>query len=270
MDQKTTKMILVGIAVVLVVLTVLKESKAKAALGSKKPRATLGAKNKNSLRHEPEGCDKVAIDSPDFARCATLGAGRTVLPGNPENQAHNINTEFVQDNFDTNAGNLGNPFAMKVDDSFIKEDFLGGSKVEASDTISRSGGQAFPFAQKGTITSGVKPTKTEITGGLVLGKMMDHSKGVKFQALADKPSTGKVPAKVPAPARSTARSSVAYGPVAEGVKFDTAFLGSAVSPVGGDALGASKEEISQSAQQLSDVNVVQRTNGGQLNLLIHS
>jgi len=266
MDQKTTKMILVGIAVVLVILTVLKESKAKAALGSKKPRATLGAKSKNSRRDEPEGCDNVAIDSPDFARCATLGAGRTVLPGNPVKQAHNLNSEFVQDNFDTNAGNLGNPFAMKVDDSFVKDDFLGGAKVASKDTISRSGGQAFPFAQKGTITSGVKPTKTEITGGLVLGKMMDHTKGVKFQALADKPSTGKVPA----PARSTARSSVALGTVAEGVKFDTAFLGSAVSPVGGDALGASKEEISQSAQQLSDVNVVQRTNGGQLNLLIHS
>ena len=265
MDQKTTKMILVGIAVVLVILTVLKESKAKAALGAKKPRATLGAKSKSASKPKSGGCDNVAIDSPDFARCATLGAGRTVLAGNPTKQAHNINTEFVQDNFDTNAGNLGNPFAMKVDDSFVKDDFLGGSKVESTDTISRSGGQAFPFSQSGTISSGVQP-KGSVTGGLVLGKMMDHTKGVKFQALADKPSTGKVPA----PARSTARSSGSLGSGDEGVKFDTAFLGSAVSPVGSDVLGASKEEIAQSAQQLNDVNVVQRTNGGQLNLLIHS
>jgi len=265
LDQNTTKMVLIGVAVVLVILTVLKQAKSNPAPLGKKPRAVLGAKSKNSRRSEPDGCDNVAIDSPDFARCATLGAGRTVLPGKPTRQAHNINTSFVKDNFDNNVGNLGNPFSMKVDDSFVKEDFLGGAKISSENSqISRSGGQAFPFSQNGTITSGVQPSKG--SGGLVLGKMNDHSSGVKFEPLQRKP----VDKKIPAPARSTARSSVSLGAVSEGVKFDTAFLGSAVSPVGSDSLGASKEEIIQSARQLREVNVVQRTNGGQLNLLVHS
>jgi len=266
LDQNTTKMVLIGVAVVLVILVVLKESKSKAAapLG-RKPRAVLGAKSKNALRSEPDGCDGVAIDSPDFARCATLGAGRTVLPGKPTRQAHNINTEFVQNNFDNNAGNLGNPFAMKIDDSFVKDDFLGGAKISSENApISRSGGQAFPFSQSGTITAGVLPDKG--SGGLILGALKGNTSGGKFQPLQEKPQ----PKKVPAPATSTARSSVSLGALADGVKFDTAFLGSAVSPVGADNLGASKEEIIQSAQQLREINVVQRTNGGQLNLLVHS
>ncbi|CAN0048739.1 unnamed protein product [Scytosiphon promiscuus] len=43
-------------------------------------------------------CANVTIDSPDFARCSTeLGAGRTVLAGDPVNVAHN--TAFVNDSF---------------------------------------------------------------------------------------------------------------------------------------------------------------------------
>lgn len=260
-------MILAALATVLVVLVVIKElrkTKAPSASNQKTPRATLGAKNKNSLRSEPKGCDRVSIDSPDFERCATLGAGRTVLPGNPSRTAHNLNTGFVQENFEP----VGNPFAMKVDDSFVKEDFLGGAKIDTDGKISRAGGQAFPFSQKGTITDGVRPegSPSSTIGGLILGKALDPKEGSKFVPLPSK--------KVPAPPRSTARSSLALGAgsssAQEGVKFDTAFLGTAVSPSSADALGVSQEEIVQSAQQIDDVNVVQRTHGGQLNLLVHS
>lgn len=261
-------MMLAALATVLVIMIVIKESrKAKSspsAVGQKKPRVTLGSKNKNSLRKEPRGCDRVSIDSPDFERCATLGAGRTVLPGNPARTSHNLNTEFVQDNFEP----VGNPFAMKLDDSFVKEDFLGGAKIDTDAKISRAGGQAFPFSQKGTITDGVQPegSPASTIGGLILGKPIDPKEGSKFVPLPSK--------KVPAPPRSTARSSLALGAgsssAEEGVKFDTAFLGTAVSPSAGDALGVSQEEIIQSAQQIDDVNVVQRTHGGQLNLLVHS
>lgn len=261
MTEKST-IILAVLAVTLVIAVIVKElsSKPEEPVGQKKPRATLRMKNKNSQREEPKGCDDIAIDSPDFSRCATLGSGRTVLPGNPVKSAHNINTSFVKDNFEP----MGNPFAMKIDDSFVKEDFLGGAKIDSK--ISRSGGQALPFSQKGTVTEGVIPEKKleTPTGGLVLGKMMDHSSGTKFV-----PVPKKVVEKVPAPPRSTARSSVSLGNASEGVKFDTAFLGTAVSPTS-SSLGASQEEIILSAQQIKDINVVQRTNGGQLNLLVHS
>ena len=56
----------------------------------------------------------------------------------------------------------------------------------------------------------------------------------------------------------------------EGVKYSAAFLGAAVSPSSHDALGASPEEIAQSANQLEDVNNVGKYSGGQLNLLIRN
>lgn len=267
MSANSTMMLaaLATVLVALIVLRKMRKPKAPAAVGQKKPRATLGAKNKNSLQSEPKGCDRVSIDSPDFERCATLGAGRTVLPGNPIRSAHNINTGFVQENFEP----VGNPFAMKVDDSLVKEDFLGGAKIDPDTAkISRAGGQAFPFSQKGTMTDGVQPegSPTSTIGGLILGKPSDPKEGSKFVPLLVR--------KVPAPPRSTARSSLALGvssdAAKEGVKFDTAFLGTAVSPSSADALGVSQEKIIQSAQQIEDVNVVQRTHGGQLNLLVHS
>lgn len=98
-----------------------------------KPPSTAGAlgryRGRRSRSRRPD-CSKVSIDSPDFARCSTeLGAGRTVLPGDPVNVAHNINTEYISDSYDPqgssifppkprktprNTGNKSNPFAFNV------------------------------------------------------------------------------------------------------------------------------------------------------------
>lgn len=106
---------------------------------------SLGSKNKNVPRKEPLNCDNVALDSPNFEKCATLGSGRTVLPGNPVNTAHNINTAFVQDNFVP----VGNPFSKSLENDFAKDGFMGASLItKAKAPISEEGAKAFPFATK--------------------------------------------------------------------------------------------------------------------------
>jgi len=247
----TTTIALGSVAAILVIYAAMSMGNpmsAPATLGSRRktrPRATLGAKNKNKRRQGLKGCENVAIDSPDFERCATLGAGRSVLPGKPTRVAHNLNTGFVQDNF-TPVGQV-NPFEKKITEDFVKDDFLGATTLEDSTRkISRAGGQAFPFSQS-TTHGGVKP-----------------------QTVRSTPSVN-TSGKVTPPPRSSSRSTLTLGTTSttgEGVKFSTAFLGSAVSP--SESLGASQEEIVQSSQQLPDINVVQKTNGGQLNLLVHS
>lgn len=79
---------------------------ATAALGmSRKARRSRKSRLSN------KDCQNVSIDSPDFARCATeLGTGRTVLPGDPTQVAHNINRGFVKDSF-TPQGAAAFPFA---------------------------------------------------------------------------------------------------------------------------------------------------------------
>jgi len=173
------------------------------------PRATLGSKNKNSKRTESSSlnCDNVSIDSPDFARCATLGTSRTILPGNPVKTAHNINTSFVKDSF----APVGNPFAKDLESEFVADSFLGSALLHSAKPISADAAKAFPFATK--------------SSGRDLGSGMSKT-----------------------PFRSTLT------------------LGAAVSPSMGK-LGMSQDEVEQSAQRLEDVNVVQQTTGGQLNLL---
>lgn len=247
MSDVATTIILSAMAVVLIMYVIQQERKSGVlmSLGKKKPRAILGAKNKNSRRkHEfdPKGCANVSIDSPDFQRCASLGVGRTVLAGDPRKRAHNINTEFTQSNF------LGNPFAKSTQDEFAKDSFLGSSSVsDVTRPISKAGTEAFPFAEKG---SGID---------LGMGKTKDKSMMFKIASRKSTPgskfsSSFKTPTRDfgenEAPPQSVVRSQLT--------------LGAAVSP---SNLGMSKEEIEQAANRLENVDVVQRTTGGQLNLL---
>lgn len=178
-------------------------------VGSRKPRASLG------------NCTNVGIDSPDFARCS-LGSGRSVIRSKP--RADNINRAFKKDNYKLPvSGALGNPFAVKLDDSFIKD-------------TDRKLGAAFPFSKSGELPKAA------------LGQQ-------KFN-----------------PKRHVQRHKKSRGPgravenVKDGMEFNKAFLGAAVSPSSA-SLGASPEEIAQSTNKLDDINEVVSNTGGNLNLL---
>lgn len=180
----------------------------------KKPRASLGRAAK---------CSDVAIDSPDFQRCAqTLGAGRSVVRSTP--RADRITNTFMKDNY-----KLGNPFAVKIDDNFTK------------DTDRKLGaGKAFPFSKSGELPKHMKTMKKT---------MKTSSSGANV---------------VEAPARGSSRPSVTLGSTVNGMGYNKAFLGAAVSP---SSLGATPEEIAQAASQLDDINKVASNTGGNLNLL---
>jgi hypothetical protein len=261
---------LAALATVLVLYVIQQERRSGSSLllgSSNKPRATLGSSKNNPGSKTRTSCDDVAIDSPDFARCATaLGSGRTVLPGNPSKIANNINTGFISAEYSTPLGNTfaaKNPFATKVDDSFIRSDYrtVGASSIEASrKPISKAGAQAFPFSQKGTGNEGQMFDKP---GGKGVGfhPSSDASPGAKFNG---KPYAQRKYVE----ARSKTASSSLGASKENGMSFSSAFLGAAVSPSSHDALGATPEEIAQSANKLEDVNRVGKFSGGQLNLLV--
>ena len=259
MSDHTTIM-LSAMAVVLILYVVNQERKSGGvlmALGKKKPRAVLGSKNKNSRRAEFKGCENVSIDHPDFARCATLGAGRAVIPVDPKTRTANINTSFVKDNF----APVGNPFAKSLDDDFVKDGFLGTSKVEDSVLpISKAGSEAFPFAGKGSERDlGMKAEKDYQT------KTLGMKSEFKVVKQSETPAGGM---KFSAPKTRTARDLVDNEAPPQAVVRSTLTLGAAVAPSA--SLGMGQEEIEQAANRLENVDIVQRTNGGQLNLLIHS
>lgn len=255
-DTKTIMLAL--LAAVLVAYMVRQHSM---STNSTEPVAVLG----NSKRKPPgvntKFCKNVPIDSPDFARCAqSLGTGRSVLPGNPKKTANNINTSFVSDQYA-----LGNPFSSSPSDTYVKKDYgtLGDAPVKAvKKPISRAGSQAFPFSQKGSGKTVDFENKTIVPSTGFRPTPQADAPGVKFTGPAEKKTTF-----VEAPAVGKSRPSV--GATYDGMKFSKAFLGAAVSPSSHDALGASPEEIAQSAQKLDNVDKVSKNSGGQLNLLVH-
>ena len=259
----TNIIMLALLAAVLVAYMVRKQS----ASGKKQPTAEIGPVG-NSKRKPPgvntTFCKNVPIDSPDFARCAqSLGTGRSVLPGNPKKTANNINTNFVSSEY----APVGNPFSSRPEASYVNKDYgkLGETSIANSTRpISKAGSQAFPFSQKGSdkTVDFVNTTSVPSTG--FRPTPPPDGPGVKFLG-----SSSKKPTFVEAPARGTSRPSVTVGSTHEGVKFNKAFLGAAVSPSSHDALGASPEEIAQSAQKLDNVDKVSKNSGGQLNLLVH-
>lgn len=139
------------------------------------PRSALGSKNKNTRRKEPKlNCDNVSLDSPDFAKCASLGAARTTLPGKPTKTAHNINTAFVKDSFTP----VGNPFSKDLESEFVADSFVGAALINSGKPISSDAAKAFPFATKSSgrdLGSGM--SKTPFRSTLTLGAAVSPSMG---------------------------------------------------------------------------------------------
>lgn len=239
-DSNGTTLLLAALATVLVLYVVQQErspSTATAVGKNKKPRASLGKNLGSATKNSMAGCENVSIDSPDFARCSTtLGSGRSVVPAQP--RSDNITDAFTKDNY-----SLGNPFAVKIDDSL------------KPDTNKKLGAQAYPFSQSGA-TSPTGPRTS--TKQLVAPK--ENVRGQKFERANARTDT-KI--SVEPPARGSSRSSVTLGYTQErGVKFQS--LGAAVSP---SSLGASPQEMTQLSQKLDNVNKVASNTGGNLNLL---
>lgn len=245
-DGNGTTIMLAALATVLVLYVVQQErspSKTAIILGkNKKPKASLGKNLGSATKNSMADCNNVGIDSPDFARCSTtLGSGRSVVRSQP--RGDNINDTFKKDNY-----SLGNPFAVKLDDSL------------KPDTNKKLGAQAFPFSQSGAMPNSLTTNtaaRTSSSTKLVANNL--GARGKKFEG--GKGARAKT--SVEAPARGSSRSSVTLGSTQErGVKFLS--LGAAVSP---SSLGASSEEMSQLAQKLDNVDSVASNTGGNLNLL---
>lgn len=241
-----TTIMLAALATVLVLYVVQQERsssmKSLVVVGkNKKPKASLGSPPKNLGNAEPN-CENVSIDSPDFERCATtLGSGRSVIRSKPN--ANRMNSSFMKDSYGTS---LGNPFAVKLDDSFTK------------DTNKKLGAQAFPFSQSGALakneTNGVRTSSSAVAP-------KEGVRGQKFQrvhGLRAENSTRTDGQTVAAPSRASSKSSSSN----RGVKF--ASVGAAVSP---SSLGASSNEMAKFSQKLQNVDSVASNTGGNLNLL---
>ena len=295
MSDAQTTIILTAFAVVLILYVIRQERKSGVfmSLGQKKPRAILGSKNKNQRRSEPKGCENVSIDSPDFQRCAqNLGTGRTVVPVDPTKRPARIGDDFVKEDF------LGNPFAKDLKSDFTKDDFLGGSKIKDSGLeksflggskiedsgleksflgsakldgslkpISRDGAKAFPFASKGD------GFPLDLGKASPFAKKKDLGMASDEQVTADKSMTFKIGdrntvpgSKFPQSLSGLKKRSIGdlEAPPTGAFRSTPSNLGAAVSPMN---LGMSSDELERASNRLDEVDVVQRTTGGQLNLL---
>lgn len=246
-----TMIMLAVLATVLVLYMVQQEKKPgkmKATAGKQETASagTLGSEMSRRRRSRGD-CTNVDIGSPDFTRCS-LGSGRSVVRSQP--RADSINATFKKDNYNVRGGGaLGNPFAVKLDDNFTK------------DTNRRLGAKAYPFSKSGEIPKG---ELGEAMAKPLNGKLYAYKKdtlGYKYKG--EQSSYAK--SIVEAPSRGSSRSSVTLGSTVEnGMGFNQAFLGAAVSP---SSLGASPKELADSTNKLDNVNEVASNTGGNLNLL---
>lgn len=138
---------------------------------------------------------------------------------------------------------------VKIKNSGLDKSFhdLGSSKVEkAHPPISQDGSRAFPFAKKSSpidLGEGEQKTKDKSMTFKIGDREAKTSSGSKFpQSLNARPKgdIGELEAPPTSAFRRSTPSSV---------------------------LGMSAEELEQAAARLEDVDIVQRTTGGQLNLI---
>ena len=248
MSADGTTIMLAALASVLVLYVVQQERKMRhVPLGSKsKPRASLGSSVAKAV-----DCSAVSIDSPDFARCSTtLGAGRTVVRAKPRADA--VNRGFLKDEY-----NLGNPFAVKLDDKFTKD---------TNKKLGVSGGEAFPFSQTGSDGN----ASSFSTGSLGKGRFgpgppVKEGRGQLFKSVFNNPPPRNPSRVVEAPSRGSSRSSVTLG--SSEFRPNAASLGSLGAAVSPSSLGASPEDIFKSTNKLNDIDTVTSNTGGNLNLL---
>ena len=287
MSDAQTTIILSAFAVVLILYVIKQERKSGVfALGQKKPRAILGSqKNKNRPRTEPKGCENVSIDSPDFQRCAqNLGIGRTVIPVDPTKRPARFD-DFTKEDF------LGNPLARDLKDEFAKEDFLGGISIKDSgleksflggakikDTVLEEkflGASTLADAQSGISRDGVKAlrfkAKTDENKVDGLLGMEGREKQAQDQRTSDKSITFKIGDRYTTPGGSL--NLLEKRPKREIGDLEappTGAFRSSLANVGSGnlgLLGMTEEALRAATNRLDDTRIVQRTTGGQLNLL---
>ena len=287
MSDAQTTIILSAFAVVLILYVIKQERKSGVfALGQKKPRAILGSqKNKNRPRAEPKGCENVSIDSPDFQRCAqNLGIGRTVIPVDPTKRPARFD-DFTKEDF------LGNPLARDLKDGFAKEDFLGGISIKDSgleksflggakikDTVLEEkflGASTLADAQSGISRDGVKAlrfkAKTDENKVDGLLGMEGREKQAQDQRTSDKSITFKIGDRYTTPGGSL--NLLEKRPKREIGDLEappTGAFRSSLANVGSGnlgLLGMTEEALRAATNRLDDTRIVQRTTGGQLNLL---
>ena len=302
MSDAQTTIILSAFAVVLILYVIKQERKSGVfALGQKKPRAILGSqKNKNRPRTEPKGCENVSIDSPDFQRCAqNLGIGRTVIPVDPTKRPARFD-DFTKEDF------LGNPLARDLKDGFAKENFLGGISIKDSgleksflggisikdsgleksflggakikDTVLEEkflGASTLADAQSGISRDGVKAlrfkAKTDENKVDGLLGMEGREKQAQDQRTSDKSITFKIGDRYTTPGGNL--SLLEKRPKREIGDLEappTGAFRSSLANVGSGnlgLLGMTEEALRAATNRLDDTRIVQRTTGGQLNLL---
>lgn len=218
-------MIMLAVFATVLVLYVLKQERTSGKK-EKKVNEILGKARKPRASLGSLDCTNVDIDSPNFTRCS-LGSGRSVIRSKPRGES--LNHGFKEDNYKVRGGALGNPFAVKLDDNFNK------------DTDRRLGAKAFPFSKSGALP---KYAKVEATRNKSMKYAQKEHRGHKFDKIH--------------------KGSVSPGASVDGMGYNEAFLGAAVSP---STLGATPEEIAQSTNKLDHINEVASNTGGNLNLL---
>ena len=281
MSDAQTTIILSAFAVVLILYVIKQERKSGVfmSLGQKKPRAILGSKNKNEPRHEPKGCENVSIDSPDFQRCAqNLGIGRTVIPVDPTKRPARLGDDFAKEDF------LGNPLARNIKDEFTKDEFsnpLGGSSIKDSGleksflggSSIKDSGLEKSFLGASTLADAQSGVSRDGSKALLFKAKSDESKvdlGMEQQAqdqkTSDKSMTFKIGDRYTVPGGNL--SLLKKQPKRNIDDLEAPPTGAFRStPSNLGLLGMSTEALEAAANRLDDVDVVQRTTGGQLNLL---
>ncbi len=303
MSDAQTTILLSAFAVVLILYVIKQERKSGVfmSLGQKKPRAILGSKNKNRPRREPKGCENVSIDSPDFQRCAqNLGTGRSVIPVDPTKRPARFD-DFTKEDF------LGNPLARDLKDDFTKDDFNGDEQVLGSSSIKSSGlekqflggvsikesgleksflggvsikgsGLEKSFLGASTIADSQPGVTRDGSKALIFKSKTDESKvdgllGMEKQAQDQKTSDRSMVFKI-GDRNATPGNGANISLLKNSRKRNigdleappTSAFRSTPSNLG-SLLGMSTESLEAASNRLDDQFVVQRTTGGQLNLL---
>lgn len=189
----------------------------------------IGSKNKNVPREETAGCDESAPLDSPEFKKCTALVGS--------------GRTIVPGDPTKSANNINT--------EFVKENFQGEEEKVGNPFGKKSLKQT--FSDESFLGSALLKPKTEESEDSVLGETLISKSTLPISKDAKKvlPFAKKGSERDGGLKKAPFRSTLTLGEAA-------------VSPV-----GMSQEEVEQSARRLDDVNIVQQTTGGQLNLLVH-
>jgi len=189
----------------------------------------IGSKNKNVPREETAGCDESAPLDSPEYKKCTALVGS--------------GRTIVPGDPTKSANNINT--------EFVKENFQGEEEKVGNPFGKKSLKQT--FSDESFLGSALLKPKTEESEDSVLGETLISKSTLPISKDAKKalPFAKKGSERDGGLKKAPFRSTLTLGEAA-------------VSPV-----GMSQEEVEQSARRLDDVNIVQQTTGGQLNLLVH-